>query len=231
MITCSSRTERIYYAPTAEQSEKVRIMMTMNTKDRFYAAVDQHGHWSWLTAERDTDGSILSVKVHTCDEDHHFADLAVDEQTKVLDWIRANVFPRKTPLERSTSYGIKHTLARRTNIYVSNNQFKEAMLLCGFYPIEVDEQNWRYCISKNSPIFQTQIDGHTGLLIPNCVMEYAEAEWEFVCGVWQCSNCGYEGGSESCWYDVKYNPTLHKCPQCGAIMRVGAKEDDMHMPV
>lgn len=196
---------------------KASIMKNAN-KERFYEEIDRRGFESWITTKRDVDGKAIGVEVHSKDDSHHFKELSEAEQDKVLGWIKANVFPRQTPLYGHTSYGMKHVLQHRTNIYVTNNQFKEAMLLCGFYPVEVDVLNWNYSISKKSPIFKLQEDCRCGLRIPACVMEYPHAEWEFEHGAWQCSNCGFEGSHDNCWYDADWEPKLHQCPTCGAIM-------------
>ena len=90
-------------------------------------------------------------------------------------WLKANVFPRKTPLRLPTSYGMKHVLQFRTGIYMTNNQFKEAMLICGFKPVEAEELNWWYCVSKKSPICSMQKDCRNGLFMPECVAEYASS--------------------------------------------------------
>ncbi len=192
--------------------------MKQTNKERFYEEVDRAGFESWVTAFRSEDGDILAIEVHSKGEDHHFNELSEAEQEKALAWIRANVSPRETLLNGHTSYGMKHVLEHRTRIYMTNNQFKEAMLLCGFYPVTVDELNWHYCISQKSPIFQRQEDGRDGLLIPECVMEYPHADWEFRHGAWECSNCGETGGEQECWYTPGYRPQLHQCPTCGAIM-------------
>lgn len=192
--------------------------MKLTMKERFENAINQPGHWSWVTANRDADGTITSMLVHSRDEDNHFSDLSEAEQEKALAWIRANIFPQVNALEQRTSYGMKHTLESRTHIYMTNNQFKEAMLLCGFYPVETDALNWWYCISKKSPIFVRQEDGRDGLLLPECVMKYNHGEWVFRNGVWQCSEYGLEGSEENCWYDFDWEPTLRQCPHCGAQM-------------
>lgn len=75
------------------------------------------------------------------------------EQRIVFDWIRGNIRPRKTPYLDRTSYGIKHILQRDTNIYLTNNEFKDAMLLAGYEPVDPYELNWHYCISAKSPAF------------------------------------------------------------------------------
>jgi hypothetical protein len=146
--------------------------MKMTSKERFYEAADRHGYWSWVEAIRNADGTILGVSVHSKGEDEHFCDLSEAEQEKALAWIKANVILRETLLDGHTSYGMKHVLEYRTNIYMTNNQFKEAMLLCGFYPVTVDELNWHYRVSRKSPIFRRQEDGRDGLFLPECVMDY-----------------------------------------------------------
>lgn len=74
-------------------------------------------------------------------------------QDIVLKWIRENFLPRKTELPTSTSYGLKHILQRDTGIYLTNNEFKDAMMMCNFNPVDPNELNWTYCISKKSPAF------------------------------------------------------------------------------
>ena len=214
MRVCSRHLHNIKNRPPVSQkSPEKGYIMNKTNQELFFDAIGRPGFESWIST-----GSSDRIEVHTRDESHHFGELSLAEQRKVLHWIRANVVPRKTPLNGHTSYGMKHVLEHRTNIYVTNNQFKEAMLLCGYYPVCVDELNWRYCISKRSPIFTLQKDRRCGLEIPSCVMEYPHAEWEFEHGVWQCSNCGEEGASDSSLYDPDLKPKLRQCYSCGAII-------------
>lgn len=74
--------------------------------------------------------------------------------TVIIDWIRQNLMPRKTPLTTRSSYGLKHLLEHDTGIYLTNNEFKDAMMMCGFQPVNPNELNWCYCISKRSPAFR-----------------------------------------------------------------------------
>ena len=52
-------------------------------------------------------------------------------------------------------------LERDTGIYMTNNQFKDAMLACDFLPMNERELNWHYCISRRSPAF-THVGGTYG---------------------------------------------------------------------
>ena len=70
-------------------------------------------------------------------------DRTPEEQKLVMDWIKAN-FRRSGKLLRGhTSYGLKHILHDDTGIYVTNNEFKDAMLQAGFHPVSALELNWR----------------------------------------------------------------------------------------
>lgn len=80
-----------------------------------------------------------------------------EEIDTVMDWIAEYISPRKTPLYGHTSYGIKHLLERDTRIYLTNNEFKDAMLQAGYKPVEPNELNWCYCISKKSKAFARKV--------------------------------------------------------------------------
>lgn len=72
-------------------------------------------------------------------------------QECVLLWIKKYLSPtKKTVLDTSSSYGLKHILQNDTGIYLTNNQFKDAMLLSGYYPANPNELNWHFCISRRS---------------------------------------------------------------------------------
>lgn len=83
-------------------------------------------------------------------------ELPRDKQDIVTDWIAQNILPRKSPLLDSSSYGMKHILQEDTGVYLTNNQFKHAMLLCGYSPVNEHELNWHFCISKKSPAFMSK---------------------------------------------------------------------------
>lgn len=68
------------------------------------------------------------------------------ELRKIDGWIRKNIRGSRKICVGHTSYGIKHDLERDTGIYLTNNEFKDAMLLAGYKPVDPDELNWRYRI-------------------------------------------------------------------------------------
>ena len=63
------------------------------------------------------------------------------------EWIRNSIRPAGTILAGRTSYGLKHILQHDTGVYLTNNQFKDAMLLAGYKPANPNELNWRYRIA------------------------------------------------------------------------------------
>lgn len=83
-------------------------------------------------------------------------DLTQEEQQLTLAWIKENIIPRKSINYNHTSYGLKHYIQKELGIYMSNNQFKDCMLACGFYPGNPDKLNWNYRISEKSLVFKKE---------------------------------------------------------------------------
>ncbi len=96
---------------------------------------------------------VRNNRAYTKRDEELISDLSQENMGKVLVWISTNIYPRKTPLLTSSSYGLKHIMTSDIGIYVTNNQFKDAMLMCGFIPINENILNWNYYISKRSPCF------------------------------------------------------------------------------
>ena len=71
--------------------------------------------------------------------------LSDEEIIAIGEWLKKNIRPATYVCER-TSYGLKHELERDTSIYMTNNQFKDAMLLVGYRPIEPSALNWKWRI-------------------------------------------------------------------------------------
>jgi uncharacterized protein YozE (UPF0346 family) len=71
--------------------------------------------------------------------------LVPEDMMIVGEWIRNNV-RKSEDIHSMSSYGLKHVLEKDTKLYLTNNQFKDAMLLSGFYPVDEDELNWKYRI-------------------------------------------------------------------------------------
>ena len=74
------------------------------------------------------------------------SDKSKAEQEMVLSWIREHIKESRRVLRSRSSYGLKHDLQRDTRIYLTNNEFKDAMMLSGYMPVDPDELNWHYRI-------------------------------------------------------------------------------------
>jgi len=82
----------------------------------------------------------------------NFLILPASETRKLSDWIKLNILPRKSPNQRHTSYGLKHIFEHSdSGFYITNGQFKGAMMARGFLPVNKRELNWRFRISEKSP--------------------------------------------------------------------------------
>lgn len=73
---------------------------------------------------------------------------------RISEWIKENIRPADCNCSGYSSYGLKHVLERDTGIYLTNNQFKHAMLLAGYEPNNPDELNWEYNIALARDIIE-----------------------------------------------------------------------------
>lgn len=81
--------------------------------------------------------------------DYRLADeLREYEFDSSVQWIKENIEPMNSPNLSQSSYYLKHILEHSTGIYLTNNQFKDLMLKCGFAPINEGFLNWNYKIKK-----------------------------------------------------------------------------------
>lgn len=70
-------------------------------------------------------------------------DLKSEDITAVGEWISNNIVESDKTCDR-TSYGLKHILENDIGLYMTNNQFKDAMLLAGYNPVDANELNWQF---------------------------------------------------------------------------------------
>jgi hypothetical protein len=66
----------------------------------------------------------------------------------LLWWIHHSIQPTKVKVSRQSSYSLKHHFERDTGLYVSNGQFKGAMLEVSYEPVDTKERNWRFRITR-----------------------------------------------------------------------------------
>ena len=78
-----------------------------------------------------------------------FSELNPSDQNRCKKWV-AQLKKTKTSILSITSYGLKHMLENDLGIYMTNNQFKDLMLECGFEPVKETDLNWNYHIDRRS---------------------------------------------------------------------------------
>ena len=77
-----------------------------------------------------------------------FTDADKNVQDAVMAWIGLHIEPAKR--KKHNSYALKHRIAsdirneQHIEIYLTNNQFKHAMLLAGFMPVDKTKLNWDF---------------------------------------------------------------------------------------
>lgn len=69
--------------------------------------------------------------------------LAAAEKRALVTWINAVMAPAYRVDTHATSYGMKHDF-EEVGFYVTNGQFKGAMLACGYKPVDPAALNWRF---------------------------------------------------------------------------------------
>ena len=104
-------------------------------------------------------------RVHTVNDDHHLYEFPLETQNIILDWVFWNFYPAQKIYPHLTSDDLKEVLYKRTQIHLHNNQFKEAMLINGFWPRDPSELNWVFHIQASSPAIRTQADAYPGIPI------------------------------------------------------------------
>lgn len=79
-----------------------------------------------------------------------FSDTVVEG---IVTWIQKAFTPIKTVNKRHSSYSLKHILQDNIGLYMTENQFKMAMILAGFEPSNYNDLSHTYRISQHSIAF------------------------------------------------------------------------------
>lgn len=78
-----------------------------------------------------------------------FSKLSDNEQEELIKYCLTSFVPASTTNWSTTSYGMKHTFEDLPyGFYLSNGQFKGAMLIAGSLPVNPHELNWCYMVDK-----------------------------------------------------------------------------------
>lgn len=89
--------------------------------------------------------TVSSVPAYYLD-DELLDDLPKRQRKEVLNWIKNNIFERKTLNFKYHTYHLKHLIQWDTGIYMTENQMKDAMLQLGYYPNDKYERSWVFNI-------------------------------------------------------------------------------------
>ena len=96
--------------------------------------------------------------VNDVDRPAGYISLDKDTLIKVVNWCKDNFINGKTTLDHYTSYYLKHVLEQDIHIYLTNGQFKAAMILAGFETTNVENLNWLFKILESSPALKKKIE-------------------------------------------------------------------------
>lgn len=69
-----------------------------------------------------------------------------EKQENLLTWIKTSWTENNRKYKASSSYGLKHEYEEATGIYVTNGEFKGAMVAAGFRVANPIELNWHFFI-------------------------------------------------------------------------------------
>jgi hypothetical protein len=84
------------------------------------------------------------MRFHELDSPKEFDLLPPLKRELLLRWIDLVLYPAVTIWRDTTSYGLKHAAEDDLGFYISNGQFKGAMLEAGYEPADTWEQNWMF---------------------------------------------------------------------------------------
>ena len=89
----------------------------------------------------------------TNDDYSQFENLSVEQQNEVLEWIKQNLVSIKSFNPKHDSYELKHLVrfSDGKRPYLTNGQFKGAMLRAGYRVQDMNAQNWKFNVSERSP--------------------------------------------------------------------------------
>ena len=82
---------------------------------------------------------IIDGRAWTINDEFTIVDIPSVELDTVISWIKLNIIPNATPYYEVSSYDLAVALEKETGVYITNNQFKDAMLECGYYPADEGE--------------------------------------------------------------------------------------------
>ena len=89
--------------------------------------------------------------VNDSDRPADCSSLDKDTLMRAINWCKENFISSNATLKDYTSYDYKQLMEDEINLFLSNGQFKGVMLLAGFQTENIEELNWVFNVSENSP--------------------------------------------------------------------------------
>ncbi len=93
-----------------------------------------------------TNKNIIDIDTEKLNHPNSYKNMGLKEKQTLDEWIKSKFEPSKRIYWQRSSYGLKHNFERDTDIYVTNGEFKGAMLMAGFAPVNEKEINWYFKI-------------------------------------------------------------------------------------
>lgn len=92
-----------------------------------------------------------NLSINGFQKDNVIEDWGIDNINKLRLFIKGNLDKTKNFNRQSTSYGLKHKIERKTDLYVSNGELIAAMILEGYkWDIDWSGINCNFNVSKKS---------------------------------------------------------------------------------
>lgn len=96
--------------------------------------------------------------VNDIDRPVEFLNLDSNVQSLVLTWCKNFFIPTKSFNDKHTSYSLKHILQDYDGTYLTNGQFKGAMILSDFKVKNIEDLNWIFNIAENSAALMLKLE-------------------------------------------------------------------------
>jgi len=89
----------------------------------------------------------MQYKLEDVNIQEEYNQLTIDQKEELQSWIKGRFIHCKTINKTYTSYGYKHIFENdRHGFYISNEQFKGAMLEAGYIPRDKLSKNWNFYV-------------------------------------------------------------------------------------
>ena len=83
------------------------------------------------------------VRLSKVNQPSSYERLSSEDKATLQEWIEREFAP-SNEVEPHGSYVLKHILQRLEGLYVTNGEFKGAMLIAGYEPVDRTELNWQF---------------------------------------------------------------------------------------